>query len=150
MDKKESRISNTEWGLFIGALAMIDGLQVLLEWLSLSLTSITINPLIDLFVTMTIPFYLYMRGEKMADSKKIVGLAGILFGELIPGLDELPLWCLYGVYLFVLSKSNKVLEHVPTINPVKNTIRSIKQRNVPNPPNLPKKQSGSGNMKKAA
>jgi hypothetical protein len=31
--KKKSKISNVEWGLFIGALIVIDIAQIILEWL---------------------------------------------------------------------------------------------------------------------
>jgi len=106
----KSKISNTEWGLFIGALLMVDGVQILLEWMIIGLV---INPYIDIFLTMAIPFYLHMRGENMADPKRIVGLAASFFGELIPVVDEFPLWSAYGVYLFFLSRSNKILKEIP-------------------------------------
>ncbi len=113
MTEKKSKISNVEWGLFIGALIMIDITQAVLEWLTLGASSITVNPFVDLFLTMAIPFYLHLRGENMADPKRWGGLLLSFLGELIPGVDEFPLWSLYGLYLFSLSKSGEILEKIP-------------------------------------
>lgn len=109
-NNQKSKISNVEWGLFIGALVVVDLAQIVLEWI---LIGFLLNPLIDIFVGMAIPFYLHIRGENIADSKRIFGFIGTFFGEMIPGVDELPLWTLDGIYNMFLSKSEAVLEQVP-------------------------------------
>ena len=113
MKEGTSKINNTEWGLFIGFLILVDIIQVVLEWVTLALSSVFVNPYIDIFLTMSIPFYMYLRGENMADPKRLLGLLGGLLGELTPGVDEFPLWSLYGLYLFSLSKSNRILKQIP-------------------------------------
>jgi hypothetical protein len=110
--------------LFIGALIVIDIAQIILEWLVIGLA---INPFIDAFVGMSIPFYLYMRGEDMADKKRILGLVGSIVGELIPGVDEFPLWTLYGIYLFSLSRSDEILGKIPGADTVINSALAKKQ-----------------------
>ena len=110
MATEESKISNTEWSLVIGALLMIDLAQMVLEWLVIGLV---INPFIDIFVGMSLALYLQLRGQSLANPKRLFGLIGTFVGELIPLVDELPLWCLDGVFNMLLSKSDKILEKVP-------------------------------------
>ena len=111
-DEKKSKISNTEWGIVIGALFVIDLTQILLEWLVIGLL---INPFIDIVVGMSLAFYLQMRGQSLANPKRVIGLIATFFGEQIPGVDAigLPLWTLDGVYNFLLSKSEKIIEQIP-------------------------------------
>jgi len=111
MDNK-SKISNTEWGLVIGALLMVDLVQIVLEWLVIGLA---INPFVDIFVGMSLGLYLHLRGQSLADPKRIIGLVATFLGEQVPGVDAigLPLWTLDGIYNFLLSKSDKILEQVP-------------------------------------
>ncbi len=104
-----SRISNTEWGLVIGALATIDLTQFFLDVL---LVGPFVNPFIDIVVGMALPFYLKIRGVKL-DSKKIGGMIGAFFLELIPGFDALPLWCLDGFMNMMLDKADKKLPKLP-------------------------------------
>ncbi len=124
MDKEESKISNTEWGLVIGALLMIDLTQMVLEWL---LIGLVINPFIDIFVGMSLALYLQLRGQSLANPKRVGGLIGTFFLELIPVVEELPLWCLDGVFNMLLSKSNKILGQIPGGNLATNAISGKKQ-----------------------
>ena len=105
-----SKVSNTEWGLVIGALFTIDLVQVLLEWLVVGLF---INPFVDIFVGMSLALYLQLRGQSLANPKRLFVLIGSFLGEMVPGVDELPLWGLDGIFNMVISKSNKILEAVP-------------------------------------
>jgi hypothetical protein len=108
MPEKKSKISNTEWGLVIAALVMVDLTQMVLEWFIIGLA---LNPvIIDPFIGMSFAFYLYIRGEKMTDTKHVLGWFGTYIMELIPGVDELPLWSLYGIYVMLLSKSQNILK----------------------------------------
>lgn len=100
-----SRMSNTEWGLLIGALATIDLVQFILDVFLIGLVA---NRFIDIVVGMSLPFYLRMRGVRL-DSKKIGGMVGTFLLEMIPGFDALPLWCLDGFLNFTLDKADKKL-----------------------------------------
>ena len=64
---------------------------------------------------MSLAFYLQMRGQSLANPKRVIGLIATFFGEQIPGVDAigLPLWTLDGVYNFLLSKSEKIIEQIP-------------------------------------
>lgn len=111
MDENKSKISNVEWGLVIGALFFIDIIQILLEWiLGIFIIGEFIIWVIDLFVGMSFGFYLHMRGESMTDPKRAFGLMGTFLLELVPGVSELPLWSLDGLYAMSLSKSKRVIE----------------------------------------
>ncbi len=107
---KKSAISNTEWGLFIGALIAIDLVQVGLDLLIIGLV---LNPGIDIIVGMSIPFYLKIRGEEIGDAKSIGTFIGTFLLKLIPGVDDLPLWTLDGIIFMFKSKSNEIIGNIP-------------------------------------
>ncbi len=114
MDTEKSKISNIEWGLVIGALLVVDISQILIEWLLGWIgIGIAINWFLDIFVGMSFALYLHLRGEKMTDPKRALGLIGTFILEMIPVVDELPLWCLDGIYAMVLSK-RKVITNTIT------------------------------------
>ncbi|MBA3733104.1 hypothetical protein H0W91_01875 [Patescibacteria group bacterium] len=100
---KGQKISNVEWGLVIGALFAVDLIQIVLEWMVIGLV---INPFVDIFVGMSFALYLQLRGQSMADPKRLFSLVGAFFAELVPGLDELPLWGLDGIISFLMARSN--------------------------------------------
>ena len=109
-EAKKSKISNTEWGLLISALFVIDLIQIALDLLFQ--IGVVVNRFIDIFVGMALPFYLHIRGESMADPKRLIGLLVTFVGEEIPDVDALPLWGLDGIYNFTLSKANKTIAKV--------------------------------------
>ncbi|PIR41939.1 MAG: hypothetical protein COV30_00965 [Candidatus Yanofskybacteria bacterium CG10_big_fil_rev_8_21_14_0_10_37_15] len=119
MNKEESKISNTEWRLVIGALLMIGLIQIVLEWLIIGLF---INPFIDIFVGMSLALYLQLRGQSMASPKRLFGLLGTFFGEMMPVVAELPLWTLDGIFNMMISKSDKILGQIPGGNLAANAI----------------------------
>ena len=107
---KSSKVSNTEWGLVIGALACVDGAQVFLDivffgWL---------NPLIDIMVGASLTLYCFLRGVKL-DSKKALSILGSFLIELVgtQTLDTLPLWSLDGIALMLLDKADGKLPNLP-------------------------------------
>ncbi len=99
---QRSKISNTEWGMVIGALAIIDIIQLLLD---LVVIGVVVNYAIEIVVGMALPFYLHMRGEKMSDPKRLAAFA-VTFGLefFIPFVDGFPFWTADGIYNFVLAK----------------------------------------------
>lgn len=113
-EKTESKISTIEWGLVIGALFMIDGVQIVIEWLmSWWGLGVFINWGIDLMVGMSLAFYLQWRGQSMANPKRLLGLLGTFGLEMIPLIDQLPLWGLDGIFNMVISKSDEILAKIP-------------------------------------
>ena len=113
--KSTSKISTVEWGLVIGALFAVDITQVLLEWLIIGLA---INWIIDIFVGMSFALYLHLRGQSLTSPKRLFSLIGTFVGEMIPVVDELPLWGLDGIFNMVISKSDEILKQVPGANKV--------------------------------
>lgn len=120
-----SKISNTEWGLVIGALLAIDVFQFILDMFVIGVVA---NRFIDMGVGMILPFYLKIRGVKL-DKKKIGGMVGAFFLEMVPGLDALPLWSLDGVMNMVWDKADKKIHQATASVPgSKFAIRTIEQR----------------------
>lgn len=110
MDNKP-KISNVEWGLVIGVLFLIDLVQIALDLIFE--IGILVNRFIDIFVGMALPFYLQIRGQSMANPKRLTGVIGTFLLEEIPDLDALPLWGLDGLYNMSLAKSEALLEQIP-------------------------------------
>ena len=106
---KSSRISNTEWGLVIGAVLVIDFLQVVLD---LFVIGIFVNRFIDIVVGMALPFYFWCRGVKI-DSKKVITWVSSFIGEEIPMLDAAPLWTGDVLATMAWDKAEKKLSYPP-------------------------------------
>ena len=97
-----SKISNTEWGLVIGALAIIDLIQLILDLVAIG---VIVNYAIEIIVGMTLPFYLHLRGEKMSDPKRFFAFAATFGLEFfIPFVDGFPFWTADGIYNMILAK----------------------------------------------
>lgn len=99
MQENFKKISNVEWGLVIGALLVIDVIQILLDFVAIG---IALNRIIDFFVGGSFAFYLHMRGQTLANPKRLFGILGVFGLEMIPGVDALPLWSLDGIYNFIM------------------------------------------------
>ncbi|MEK7574806.1 MAG: hypothetical protein AAB511_01085 [Patescibacteria group bacterium] len=105
-------ISNTEWGMVIFVLLIIDGIQIGLNFAFLS--GVIINRFLDMGIGLAWSTYLKLRGVKL-DAKKIVSI-GATFGlEMLPGIDMLPLWTLDGILIFALVKAEKELKKVAKV-----------------------------------
>ena len=110
--KTESKISNTEWGMVIGALFIIDIIQVCLNLIGIPfLASIgtIVNRFIDVAVGLAWPTYLKLRGVNL-NSIKVMSIGIAFIFEMIPGIDALPLWGLDGLYMLFLVKAEEKLK----------------------------------------
>lgn len=130
MDKEEkpekSKISLTEWGLVIGALAVVDVIQFALDLFFE--VGVIVNRFIDIFVGLSLWLYLKLRGKNSTNSKRLVGVLITFIGEEIPDVDALPFWTLDGIYNMVLERAdekiNKVIGKIPGGNAVVNKINN--------------------------
>lgn len=114
MDEKKSKISNVEWGLVIGALFAIDITQILIEWtLGWIGVGVFINWIIDLMTGMSLALYLQLRGQSVVNPKRLAGIVGTFVAELIPVVDQLPLWGMDGIFNMVISKSDEIVSKIP-------------------------------------
>ncbi len=118
----KSKISNMEWGLLTAAAFVVDGLQILLDWTTFGIAILTINPFIDVFMSMALPFYLTMRGEKLLTEKKAGGFILSFLLKLLPGVDELPLWGADVLFQMAMSKADDKLKDVTAIKTVSNVV----------------------------
>jgi len=107
MDNK--KISNLSWGILIGISVLVDGTQVFLEWL---LIGFVLNPIINIFMSMSLALYFYMNGQSLINPKRAVGMAGALIGEMVPIVAELPLWTAYVVYNMFLTKAEDLKKNI--------------------------------------
>jgi len=107
MDDNKPKVSNTEWGLVIGALFTMDAVQLGLIAFGIGLF---INEFIDIFVTMWFGFWLLIR--KQIDWSRFLILIAGWMGEA--GSDgAIPLWGLEGIVMYMMSKTEKVLDEIP-------------------------------------
>ncbi len=129
MEENESKISNIEWGLVIGTLFTIDAIQIVIEWLLIWIAgaSVIINICIDLAVGFGFGLYLQLRGESLANPKRLFGLLATFGFEMIPLVSELPLWGLDGIYNMMISKSDKIIAVVPVAEKIVRTGEKVVQ-----------------------
>jgi hypothetical protein len=117
--KTGSKISNTEWGMLIGILGVIDAIQVGLDLIGIpflaSLGTIA-NRFIDVAVAFALPTYLYLRGVNMKQAKIIGSLMLTFFFEEIPAVDALPLWSADGAYIFLVTKAEEKIKEKTEID----------------------------------
>src|SRR4051812_9051216 len=107
---EESKISNTEWGLVIGALAVIDLIQLLLD-VAFGI-GIIVNRFVDIAVGFFFGLYLQLRGQSLANPKRFMGLLASFVGEEVPVVDALPLWTLDGFFNMSLAKAEEAISVV--------------------------------------
>jgi len=93
-----SKVSSIEYGLIIGALVLVDLLQIGLDFFVIG---IAINRYLDMFVGATFLLFLFLRGE-MKNSQTRTRLLTAFFAtfivEEIPILDIAPAWTFDGWY----------------------------------------------------
>lgn len=106
-----SKMSNFEWGLYIGVLLMIDFAQFVLDFF---IVGVVVNRFIDIGVGMAKPLYLKTRGVSL-DRKKIGGMVVTFILELFPVVDALPLWTLDGILDFVLDRADRKISETASV-----------------------------------
>lgn len=104
--ESKSKISNTEWGIAIGVLLLIDIIEIGIDLLFG--IGVFTNPFIDFFVNMTWVTYLYLRGVNLKSTKMVGTL--VLGGsfQLIPGFDAF--WAIEGLIVMLITKAEKKIK----------------------------------------
>lgn len=103
---KASDISNTEWGLVIGLIAILDFVQFILDVLAIGLIA---NRLVDILIMLSLLFYFWMRGVEM-DLFVLGTLCAVMVGEEVPGLDVAPFWTLD---VWAIMRHDKAKKNLP-------------------------------------
>lgn len=109
----ESKISNTEWGMVIGILGIIDGIQFALDWVGLPFVATVgtvLNRFIDFAVGLAWPTYLWLRGVNLKSVKTFGSIALTFFLEEIPDVDALPLWVADGAFVMATVKAEETIK----------------------------------------
>ena len=124
MNTNKPIVSSVEWWLVIAALALIDAIQILLDFLAIGLV---FNRFLDLFVGPAFGLYLVLRNQ--IDGKMFFGLVVTFIGEEIPGLDVLPFWCLDGYYSMKRARAREQLQKQGQTEESQNKVMQMKLRN---------------------
>ena len=102
----KKHLSNTEWGLVVGALLTVDLTMIVLDFFAIGFF---IDPFIDSFIAMAFPFYMHMRGQDMTNSKRVVA-AIITWLTAILSDGVLDFWWADGLYYMYLDKAEAEME----------------------------------------
>jgi hypothetical protein len=102
-----SKISNTEWGLVIGAAVAIDIMQLILDIFAIGLIA---NRFIDIMIGISLPFYLKLRGVKTDWKKGGSMVVTFLLEFLGLGIDALPFWTGDVVLIMAFDRADKKKE----------------------------------------
>lgn len=89
--QKRTRISNATGFFMMMVAGFIDGMQILLEWI---IVGFFINWFIDICVWVLFFLWFKKNGVNLMNLKNGLIFNGLAFLEIIPGVDELPLWIL--------------------------------------------------------
>lgn len=119
-DKKEggapppesgSKISNTEWGIVIGALFLIDAVEIGIDFLfGIGLFT---NPFIDILVGMAWPTYLHLRGVNIKSAKMAASFILSFIFQVVPAIDGI--WGIEGLYVFFAVKAERLVKRAAEV-----------------------------------
>jgi len=130
-ESNKHKISKTEWGLIIGLAVVVDVVQIVLDLIGQ--VGVVINRFIDVFYGLCWGFYLQMRGQSLANPKRLISMIATFVGEEIPDVDAFPFWTADAIYMYLLYKANEKLEETaPDVQKVikfSNKISSSKSLN---------------------
>jgi hypothetical protein len=102
----KKHLSNTEWGLIVGFLAMIDLTMFLLDFTGIGEF---VDPFADTFIAMAFPFYMHMRGQDMTNNKRVAG-AIITWLTALFSDGFLDFWFVDALYYWSLDRAAEELE----------------------------------------
>lgn len=95
-----SNISNTEWGIVVSLLFIIDIAQIILNFLVIG---VFVNRLISIAVGFAWPTYLTLRGVSLTTRRAGSIILSFLV-ELIPAVDSFTSWGIDGIYVMLSVK----------------------------------------------
>ena len=104
-----SKISNTEWGLVIGAAVLLDAVEFGLDIFGIGLV---LNELIDVGVGMALPYYFHLRGVKKDKRKITTWVLATLFEMFTDGLVPIG-WTIDVLATMYWDKRDKKLSKLP-------------------------------------
>lgn len=114
-------MSNQKWILFLIVLAAFDLLQFFMTPL------VFISSAIDIVIGFLLPIALHLAGERM-NFKRLLSIATVFGIELVPALNAIPLWSLYLIALYILSKvTAKFEEKLPAVAKIVSRLPNIRK-----------------------
>ncbi len=104
MQPGEKPLQPVEWGLLIGALALIDLCEIGLD--AIFGIGLAINPFIDFFVAGSLLLYCKIRGITLS-KERLLSIGAALVGESLAGEG---LWVVDGLYICFSVKAEEYIE----------------------------------------
>lgn len=104
------RLTKTKWRMLVGLFVIVDLIQIILDLFAIGAV---VNRFIDIAVGVGLPLFLRTQGVKLANPKRMLAMLGTFVGEMIPGVDALPLWTLDVLYTWSTVKAEEALAKVP-------------------------------------
>ena len=102
VQNNKPKINNATAFLMIGTAAAIDGLQAFLEWIVIGFY---INWLIDIGTWGLFFWWFKSKGVSFMNVQKALVFNGLALLEIIPAIDELPLWTLDILLMLAIVKA---------------------------------------------
>jgi hypothetical protein len=96
--------------MLVGLFVIIDIIQIILDFFAIGLV---INRFIDVAIGVGLPLFLRTQGVKLANPKRLLAMIGAFVGEMIPGVDALPLWTADILFTWSTVKAEEALAKVP-------------------------------------
>ncbi len=104
------RLTKTKWKMLVGLFVIIDILQIILDFFAIG---VVVNRFIDIAIGVGLPLFLRTQGVKLANPKRMLAMLGAFVGEMIPGVDALPLWTADVLFTWSTVKAEEALAKVP-------------------------------------
>ena len=95
--------------VLIALAAVTDTLQALLTFI---LIGVVLNPIIDVMIAMLFTILLAAHGGGLV-KRRAISMVITTIGEIIPGLNALPLWTGFAIYTVVVDKLHHNMQEDP-------------------------------------
>ncbi|MFA6253765.1 MAG: hypothetical protein WC640_00670 [Candidatus Paceibacterota bacterium] len=112
MEKPKLRINFFVSGLMIAVALIYDGLQALIELITLGFLGWLINPIIDLWAFLTFFTWFTLQGASFARPSKALTLGATSIIEIIPFFNDLPTWTAGVIIMIAQTYAEDVLASV--------------------------------------
>lgn len=98
------RISFIEWLFVLGIAIFIDVTEFIVDLITFGVTE-AIWPPIDMMIGGALAGYLWMRGQKLSNPKRLIPFLSVFGLEMMPLVQDLPLWSLDVIWNWFIAES---------------------------------------------
>jgi len=108
---ESKHISIIEWLIVLCIAIFIDVAQLLTDLLTAGVME-AVWPFIDMVIGAAFALYLWYRGQKLSDPKRLGGLLATFGLEFLPLMEDLPLWSLDVVWNWFIAERKNITQKV--------------------------------------